>query len=210
MNAMHSNDELMNQILKSPAGQQAAAQLEAEKQAARRDLYKQIAALRKARGKETAALELQGDEALAEVERIHASLQAAQAHQAAVAHRIQSCKSGFDARIRRLEVQLEQSAPAAIADFIAEMRDEESRLLKTKPFSEQRPTGKVGLFDRKDVMEAWSELPSHNARLAAIRGAVRAAEGLRRTDCVRLDETLQALRVLPEVVLQKVEGNSHA
>jgi hypothetical protein len=209
MNATYSNDELIDKLLSGPAGQQAQRELEAEKQAARRDLCKQIAALRKARGRETAALELQGDEALAEVERIHASLQAAQTHQAAVAHQLQSCKSGFEARIRRLEAQLEQSAPAAIGDFIVEMRDEENRLTKAKPFSETRQTGKQFLSG-KPILECWSELPSHNARLAAVRAAIRSAEALRTQSCAGLDETLGALRVLPEVRLEKVEGNSHA
>lgn len=196
---------MMNEMLDTDAGRELARQYQANKLAERQAIADEIDAVRKQRGVEVTPLSDAQKTAMKAVGAAQQALRAAEERHCITQAKYQRVKAGFDARIKRLEKELVQSAPEEIDAFIQSLQDEVEEIRRSGTTTNSEPTGKSYVDSGKPVMRHFSNAKSVDCRMRATREAIDTAESYKRKVLVDLSDRLRQLRDdLPPVVMEEV------
>jgi hypothetical protein len=183
-----------NWFKRSPVGETILADTAVREAAKRKVVADRLAELRTEQGATLPALKKAAEAALARVESAREALKMAEQNHAVAAGKHMSKSIELGSLCDRLENLLRDTAPVEIDDFIYEMSElhEENR----RRLQVMERTGKRNPIDDSAPVIVHTNLTALNARLAAIRAAMAAAEALRILPIVPLDldGLLQALR----------------
>ena len=201
-----TDQDILNRLVKSEAGKQAAAAIERDRTAERMNLKAQGERLKRERSER--GRELADAEAAAR-QRVEAArkelTEAEHAYMLADSTRRQTA-AHYNARIDKFERELVATAPAGIDEFLAWLADQENACTATEIQERGQPTKKLSkLFTGGFIHEVWTNAASLKERLEAIRAARQAAETLkaRVLDDADIEARLDELRDgLPEIEMR--------
>jgi SMC interacting uncharacterized protein involved in chromosome segregation len=174
-----TNDAILERLVTSDAGKQAAADLLREATAERIKLTADIEKLKRERGEQRAMLSAETTAMRAKLDTARTALTKAESAYNAAAQKEATTVGQYDGRIQRLEARLLATAPGSISAFITEMDDLASEAKATVALERRRPTDKINTHNGNLIHEVWTNAASLRERLDAIRNAITEAQKLK-------------------------------
>jgi DNA repair exonuclease SbcCD ATPase subunit len=190
-------------------GRRLIAEQQAEHLQSRRAIAAELESLADERKRELPDLEARANKAKAEAGKTRAAYETAETEQLRAAGLLNNARASYKARLDRLHNRLRATAPAAIDRFCERLHREADEL---RADGVKTGAAKTNLFDTgtgRIVKNVFSDAPSKARRLAAMRDAMKAAEGLalQVLEPAELDARLADLYdSLPAVKAEKMEG----
>lgn len=188
--------EVIQRLIGGEVGQRLAAEIIQEQHEERLTVADEITPLRADRKAQRDIYLKEVAVSLPRLEAAKAELKAAEEEHNKIMVAEQQSKLSFSARSNHLQTRIAATAPKDIDDFIKEMAKIETETMNTNLTEKSQSTGKYYPAIGKDEMAVYSQVPSINRRLKAIRNARDQAKLLKQVVLSpgELQDKLDALR----------------
>ena len=191
-----SDEAIVKRLVESEVGQKAATDIIRDHHMHRIDLKARIEKLKRDRGELAREHADAVDAARQRLEAVRKAITEAEGEHGQASMAQAQHKAHFDTRIKKLERELQQTAPAVIDEFLAWLGDQASACTATPIIENAQKTDRINTHTSEAVREVFNNAASLRERLEAIRAARQDAEKLKDKvlDNADIELRLQELR----------------